>query len=126
MNLKELSRKVKYFFSISEGNYEQDQLGYFHWYEKDPKRLKWEAAMMNALFPQLILLRLRDGRLAYRGSVNGKDIALVFPYLYPIEPPQVAVFKEKVQGDDPDSFYTGFIWQTNMSAVDILRGIQPN
>lgn len=126
MNFKELSRKVKYFFSISEKNIEDDQLGYFHWYEKDPKRLRWEAAMMNTLFPELTMLKLRDGRLAFSGIVKGKEIALVFPYLYPLEPPQVAIFGGKVDGEDLDTFYTGFIWQTNMSAVDILREMKPN
>lgn len=41
-----------------------------YWYENDPELFKAEVAAMKKYFPTFKLMKLKDGRLYWRGSVN--------------------------------------------------------
>lgn len=123
MNLKTIGKRIKGIFSIRRRSAEQVQQRYLQWYEKDPERLKWEVRSMQVLFPQLQLIRLNDSRLAFRGNLNRYSIAVIFPYLYPLEPPQVLIFEGQNQTDDSSRTKRGFLWKTDMPAAGVLQQI---
>lgn len=124
MNLRGLLNKMKTFFSLPNRNNGLFQQSiYQQWYEKDRQRLVWETGMMQSLFPQISLARLNDGRLAFRGTHDGKNIGVIFPYLYPLEPPQVVLSVDSEQNRSISRLSQRFLWQTNMPAAHIVQQI---
>jgi len=124
MNLRNLGKKIRNIFSFRDRYTEQVQRRYAQWYETDKERLKWEIGLMQTRYPQLSIIKLNDGRIAFRGFLNGATIAVIFPYLYPVEPPQIAIFVESKQGDPSGNLTKRFIWQTDMSAANALQQAQ--
>ena len=71
------------------------------WYERDKKRLKIEITAVKDRYPQFELIKLRDGRLAWRGWLRTRRAAdtygrrygvlVVYPSNYPVDAPRVYV-----------------------------------
>jgi hypothetical protein len=65
-----------------------------HWYEYDSMRLVIEKNAMQERYPGFVLRKLDDGRLAWIGKIttnnnNTYQIAVIYPYSFPNQPPEV-------------------------------------